>query len=115
MTAAEKVNETALRIMRGFEMSRREFILRGLLWSCWYITACRRRNMEVELDAFSGRPNPKWTLTSEEADHLLREIQSLPETKDFPEPPDLGFRGFILHSGDRSIRVFGGRIVVESS
>ena len=96
-------------------MGRREFAVRALLWSCSYIVACRTRNMEVELDAFSGRPNPRWVLTGDEATHLLRELQSLPETKDSPEPPDLGFRGFLLHADDRYIRIFSGRIVVEIS
>jgi len=70
--------------------------------------------MEVELDAFSGRPNPKWTLPDERAARLLAQIASLPVAKDAPNPPDLGFRGFVLRSGGKSMRVFGGRVIVES-
>jgi hypothetical protein len=69
--------------------------------------------MEVDLDAFSGRPNPKWTISEHEASRLLTDIASLPEAKDVPHPPDLGFRGFILRSGDVVMRVYGGRVVVE--
>ena len=69
--------------------------------------------MEVELDAFSGRPNPKWTLGPEKASGLLTKISSLTETATAAHPPDLGFRGFVLRTGDRSIRVFGGGITIE--
>ena len=71
--------------------------------------------MEVELDAFSGRPNPEWTLSGEKASRLLEKIASLPEAEDAPHPPGLGFRGFVLRSGGRSIRVFGARVVIESA
>lgn len=69
--------------------------------------------MEVELDAFSGRPNPRWTLPLAKSSEMLTKIASLREPGDAPNPPDLGFRGFVLRSGGQAIRVFGGRIVVE--
>jgi hypothetical protein len=69
--------------------------------------------MDIELDAFSGRPNPRWAVSERESAHLLKEIASLPAAADFPNPPDLGFRGYVLHDGDRTIRVFRSRIVVE--
>jgi hypothetical protein len=71
------------------------------------------RSVEIELDAFSGRPNPKWTLSESKGSRLLEKIASLPEANDAPHPPGLGFRGFVVRSGDRSIRVFGGRVVSE--
>jgi hypothetical protein len=71
--------------------------------------------VEVELDAFSGRPNPKWMLSEEKASRVLEKIESLPEIKDAPHPPDLGFRGFVLRVGGQSIRVFGGCVVVQSA
>jgi hypothetical protein len=83
---------------------------------CFAMIACDgSRAIEVELDAFSGRPNPKWTLSGEKSSQLLRKIDSLHETGDAPHPPDLGFRGFVLKSGDRSIRVYGGRIAIETA
>ena len=90
--------------------------LRFGFWMCCAMIACGGRpSVEVELDAFSGRPNPKWTLSEEKASRLLKTIASLPEAKDAPHPPDLGFRGFVLRSGGRSIRVFGARVVIESA
>jgi hypothetical protein len=50
---------------------------------------------EVELDVFSGRPNPRWTLPAELADTLRTELaERLPA-----EPqtaPGLGYRGFVI-------------------
>jgi hypothetical protein len=69
--------------------------------------------IEVELDVFSGRPNPQWRLSSEESVLLGTKITSLSEPTDTPTIPDLGFRGFVLRSGARTIRVYADRIVFE--
>ena len=69
--------------------------------------------VEVELDVFSGRPNPKWTLGPKLEEELFKRINSLapaPGTSAI-EPPGLGYRGFLLNTGNRRIRVYGG--VVE--
>jgi hypothetical protein len=49
----------------------------------------------VELDAFSGRPNPTWTLTDAERTELEGLLTGLPraEVDALPEP-GLGYRGF---------------------
>lgn len=70
--------------------------------------------MNVELDAFSGRPNPQWTLPFEDAKVIRAKIASLPKTEDRPNIPDLGFRGFILTSGDFSCRVHQGIILIRN-
>jgi hypothetical protein len=78
------------------------------------IMACERGSvMEVELDASSGGPNPRWKLTSDEAIEYLSRIDSLPAASDSAPSPDPGFRGFVLRSGDKSIRVYAGRVVTE--
>jgi hypothetical protein len=49
----------------------------------------------VELDAFSGRPNPTWTLTGQEAKQLARHLRDLPPADGSHALPDrLGYRGF---------------------
>ncbi len=61
-----------------------------------------RENMvEVELDIFSGRPNPHWTLGSEQADKLQSQLRELVPVRELvptelPEPPGLGYRGFVI-------------------
>ncbi|HKP36400.1 MAG TPA: hypothetical protein VJT71_06040, partial [Pyrinomonadaceae bacterium] len=53
----------------------------------------------VELDVFSGRPNPRWSLTSEEAEDLLARISRLVSYSGRRElPPALGYRGFNVYS-----------------
>ena len=69
--------------------------------------------MEVELDAFSGRPNPQWRLPSHRSSEVLSKIGSLPKTQRLPPKPGLGYRGFILHEDDRSIRVFAGIVQIQ--
>ena len=69
--------------------------------------------MEVELDAFSGRKNPEWTLTPDVAASVNAALSSaLPEAPALAIPGHLGYRGFIIRSAGREARVYRGRIVV---
>jgi hypothetical protein len=58
-------------------------------------------NATVELDAFSGRPNPRWQLSIEEARELSARLGDL-ETADGAKLPDvgLGYRGFYIDIAD---------------
>jgi hypothetical protein len=67
--------------------------------------------MLVELDVFSGRPNPRWELDETSADELRRLVDRLPPaTGPPPEPPGLGYRGFVLGEGGRVLRVYRGHV-----
>jgi len=71
--------------------------------------------MVVELDAFSGRPNPRWVLTESEAAELARLITSLPPAPGGASlrPPGLGYRGFRLEgSAGEAYQAYRG--LVES-
>lgn len=68
--------------------------------------------MKVELDVFSGRPNPSWTLSPEEADELARRLEDLRSLDQVPVEPGLGYRGFLLSSPGREIRVYQGGVTV---
>lgn len=68
--------------------------------------------VEVELDVFSGRPNPRWTLMAGRAAELGQLIRDL-EPADRPKPPGLGYRGFVLTSGAAKASVFGGVVSVK--
>ena len=65
--------------------------------------------MLVELDVFSGRPNPCWEL-DELGTQELRRLQSrLAATRQASvEPPGLGYRGFLYSDGTGRVRVFRG-------
>jgi hypothetical protein len=51
---------------------------------------------EVELDIFSGMPNPTWPLTDAEADSLVQQVRALPHTAATELTGNLGYRGFIV-------------------
>jgi hypothetical protein len=67
--------------------------------------------VEVELDVFSGRPNPRWTLAARRAEELGQLLRDL-EPADRLDPPGLGYRGFVLRSGGAKATVFRGVLSV---
>lgn len=69
----------------------------------------------VELDAFSGRPNPRWALTEEQARGLLDLLLSLPAAAPpaSGSPAGLGYRGFRVSGipGEGEVVVRAGTIL----
>ncbi len=65
----------------------------------------------VELDIFSGRPNPRWLLRHGD-DGLLREVHQrlAPAIGPAPEPPGLGYRGFTYKLDGTPWRAYRGYI-----
>jgi hypothetical protein len=51
---------------------------------------------EVELDIFSGMPNPAWILTNAEADSFVKQLAALSGTSARELSGNLGYRGFIV-------------------
>lgn len=73
---------------------------------------------KIEVDMFSGRPNPSLELRGSEARHLkqLLELKRQP-LKDTEASDQLGFRGFVIRSEnvDREIyRIKGGVLKIGS-
>ena len=54
--------------------------------------------LQVELDIFSGRPNPKWILTDKEEKQLLDRVVADPKAMVAPSATDgrLGYRGYVV-------------------
>jgi hypothetical protein len=52
--------------------------------------------VQVELDIFSGMPNPTWVLTDAEADRFLEKLAAMPRISAAGLSGNLGYRGFIL-------------------
>ena len=54
--------------------------------------------MDVEIDIFSGRPNPRWRLSEAETARLMPLLESLDHAAGGPPPgpPGLGYRGIRL-------------------
>jgi len=74
--------------------------------------------LQVELDAFSGRPNPHWELTGREATEFAARLRKLAPSAVAPMSDGLGYRGFIVRGsadlpGDfREVRLLRGAVTV---
>jgi hypothetical protein len=75
------------------------------------------RHVEVELDIFSGMPNPTWVLTAAEADGFAQRLAQLPATSAGQLPGHLGYRGFIVRVTEgvrtQEIRIWAGAVHVS--
>ena len=71
---------------------------------------------EIEVDVFSGRPNPRGALTVEQTDEIATRLAAPIIPLEAPVP-GLGYRGFLVHldGGRRTFRVFRGVIRDERS
>lgn len=73
--------------------------------------------IEVELDIFSGRPNPRWALSAEAAKRLQADLEER-ATAESPAALGLGYRGFVIRnlSGDSGtppvVRVFRSVVTI---
>ncbi len=74
--------------------------------------------MIVELDVFSGRPNPTWNLSAKQTEELLKAFQDLPLADKPSQEGGLGYRGFIIFNPDRAgglpphIRIYSGIVTM---
>jgi hypothetical protein len=71
--------------------------------------------MEIELDVFSGRPNPTWIASPERAASIAGALSSLPAAPARPEPGHLGYRGFVIRQRGLHARVYGGYVTVTTN
>jgi hypothetical protein len=60
--------------------------------------------VDVELDVFSGRTNPRWKLTEKEATELASRLHELPEAGKAASF-GLGYRGFVVHNPAREFGI----------
>jgi hypothetical protein len=66
----------------------------------------------VELDVFSGRPNPRWELDEPSAKVLRQLLSRLAITADSPpEPAGLGYRGFVFPDDTGRTRAYKGYVI----
>ncbi|MGV2389532.1 MAG UNVERIFIED_CONTAM: hypothetical protein LVR29_18605 [Microcystis novacekii LVE1205-3] len=62
--------------------------------------------VQVELDIFSGRPNPHWTLNERDSQELLQRLQLFVPTNAGEPSGNLGYRGVILSNPEGAIAGF---------
>jgi hypothetical protein len=72
---------------------------------------------EVELDIFSGMPNPTWILTNAEADSFVKQLAALSQTSARELSGNLGYRGFIVQctqgANTQLIRIQNGIVYIS--
>jgi hypothetical protein len=65
----------------------------------------------VELDIFSGQPNPRFELDEQSTETLRQLLTRLALVAESPpEPPGLGYRGFLLTDGAGQSRAYRGHV-----
>jgi len=71
---------------------------------------------KIEIDVFSGRPNPAWVPTASDQQLLEQHISNTTSISCGPAPDTLGYKGFILTISSheaavtQKVRVFAGKI-----
>ena len=68
--------------------------------------------VEVQIDLFSGRPNPCWTLRGESVKALEQALGSL-EPDHRREPPGLGYRGMLVLGPGLELRAFDSVLTLK--
>jgi hypothetical protein len=111
-------------------LTRRRLFLLLVVCTVTVIGCCLRPDrsqgqtvaLQIELDAFSGQPNPLWTLTDEQAANFIARFKVLqPIQVTQSSANGLGYRGFIVRqvggslNGYDEMRIFRGTVVVRRS
>ena len=75
--------------------------------------------VHVELDIFSGIPNPVWILSGTDGDLFLKKLAMLPQASAKELHDDLGYRGFIVEvineTEDSLIRIQNGTVQLSQN
>ena len=67
--------------------------------------------MRIELDVFSGRPNPRWELDESQSRELLQIQERLELSRsESAQPPALGYRGFLYSDASGPVRAYRGHV-----
>lgn len=66
--------------------------------------------MLVELDVFSGRPNPRWRLDERNHREFLKLQGRLSPASAALDPPALGYRGFVCTDRSGTRRIYKGYV-----
>jgi hypothetical protein len=92
-----------------------------LVWDNGWIKPMRGElEMRVELQVYSGRPNPTWDLSAQDVAELSRRMADLPHSRQPFVEGGLGYGGFVLQNPENAaglpteIKVFNGIGIPEA-
>lgn len=72
------------------------------------------QSVQVELEVYSGRPNPSWALRADQAAEYRRRLDALPAAAAAPHADDaLGYRGLRVTDGAAEVRVARGGVTAR--
>ena len=75
--------------------------------------------VEVELDIFSGNPNPIWILSDADGVLFLKKLAMLPKASAKELSDNLGYRGFIVkvinETGESPVRIQNGTVQLSQN
>lgn len=71
--------------------------------------------VEVTLQIFSGRPDPNWQLSDEQAADLQDQLAELSPGGIYAMPENLGYRGFNLNYGERAVHVYQDQVRITEA
>jgi hypothetical protein len=81
----------------------------------------RSAPLQIEIDVYSGRPNPSFEVSGPDAAELAKLLRDLPRARTAVPVLGLGYRGFVITSETGlapgltpQIRVFAGLIIAET-
>jgi hypothetical protein len=81
------------------------------------VTSSSSEGWSATASMFSGRPDPTWSVRSEDVERLIQSWERLvivSKTQQ-PTPPALGYRGCTLRAPDgRAWHAFGGLVVLRT-
>jgi hypothetical protein len=63
-------------------------------------TSESKDEMVVQIDLYSGRPNPRWSLDEAQSAELIRRLDAMPEVDKGEPAQGLGYRGVIVTMQD---------------
>ena len=86
------------------------------LAACASGSAAQGNGVQVTVLLYSGRPNPTFTLTAEQADRvrqLVDAAQPDPNFRGSVLPSILGYNGLLVEGAAAPLAIYGGRIEIE--
>jgi hypothetical protein len=87
-----------------------------LTWRNHNVMQVHMTTITVEIEIFSGMPNPEWTLSEASAAMFLSKLSGLQKTTERPRSTNLGYRGLVARmSQEAGLQMYIQNGLIESS